>query len=144
MMAKKFVVISAFVALSLGFVGVALALNPYSNGTVYFDENGQVVGQQVLTCDGQASHGGNTHTTYHVSTSVYCGWGGCCTPGEPCSGLPKCPGAPNYIVPDTYITEYVLPSFESIQQACALMGSQCEVPPERMLDKGWTWSYGWN
>lgn len=128
-------------SMALAFSANALAFNPYTNGVVYFDENGQVVGQQVLTCEGRQWHGGNIHTAYHVSTHALCGWP-CPPPGNQ-TQPDHCPQPSNSIVPGTLVIQYVLPSFETIQQACSLMDGQCEVPPERMLGNGWTWLGGW-
>jgi hypothetical protein len=141
MLTKKLILAATVAALSVGSIGTALAFNPYTNGTVYFDENGQVVGQQVLSCDSTSWHGGNIHTAYHVSTSALCGFG--CPPRTDPSKPNTCPTPPTYIVPGTIVTAYVLPSFETIQQACSLMEDQCTVPPARLLDRGWTWTPGW-
>lgn len=108
-------------------------MSPYTIGKFFFNENGQIVGQSVDTCQAQQYNGGNTHTAYFVMTQVYCGVGGC-------NINPKQPGCDvEYIVPDTYITEYTLPGFETIQEACGQMEGQCHLPPYRIMNLGWTW-----
>ncbi len=72
--------------------GTAFALNPSAVSKFYFDEDGQLVGQSLLTSAPQESHGGNVHTAYYVSVAVSCARP---TPPPPIEGpVPGCiPGS---------------------------------------------------
>lgn len=111
---------------SLGIVGTANALAQNSTSIKYFDENGNIVGQFIRLCDALTYHGGNTHTAYTITEEVNCG----ANPGL------------HYIVPGTIITSYTLPGFLPISTACGI--AECEpvgvAEPDRLLDKGWTWT----
>ena len=110
----------------MGVVGNAHALAQNSTSIKYFDENGAIVGQFIRLCNALTYHGGNTHTAYSITEETNCG-------GNP--GL-------HYIVPNTIITRYTLPGFLPIGTACG--PAECEpagvAEPERLLDKGWTWT----
>lgn len=135
MYAQKLALIAVVLATGcFGVIGIGNAMSPDTIGKFFFNENGQLVGQSVDTCSAQQYNGGNTHTAYFVMTDVYCGIGGC----KDNPNLPQCPW-PEPIVPDTYITEYTLPGFETIQEACAQMEGQCHLPPSRIMNLGWTW-----
>jgi hypothetical protein len=124
-MSLKAIVIAA----GLMVVGIAHAVTPHSNSVKYFDENGTVVGQQILLCNNSAYHAGNIHTAYMIREATTCGDG----------------QQTSYIVPDSIITSYTLPGSVTIGYACTV--AECEpglaAEPERLLDKGWTWAYGW-
>lgn len=116
-----------FIAASfLGVVGTANALAQNATSIKYFDENGAIVGQFIRLCDALTYHAGNTNTAYTITEAVNCG---------------QNPGL-HYIVPNTIITGYTLPGFLPISTACGI--AECEplgvAEPERLNDKGWTWT----
>jgi hypothetical protein len=128
---KKFV--AAGFALSMFVAGAASALPIYNQSTKFFDENGVLVGQRENTCNNKQTHGGNVHTAYYIEEAILCdGAGG------------QSPPTPNYIVPGTLITRYVLPASLNITVACSI--AQCEDPTAPMIslleNQGWTWSFG--
>ena len=117
----------AFAAFPLiGVVGNAYALSPNTTSIKYFDESGAIVGQFIRLCNALTYHAGNTHTAYSITEEVNCG---------------SNPGL-RYIVPNTIITSYTLPGFLPISTACSI--AECEplgvAEPERLTDKGWTWT----
>lgn len=120
----------AVIALPLfAFASTAHALSQNSTSNKYFDENGVLVGQQILLCNAMAYHAGNVHTAYTITESVACG---------------KNPPL-EYIVPGTIITAYTLPGGLSISNACG--PAECapagSAEPQRLTDKGWTWLNSW-
>lgn len=179
MLIKRGVSLAIISAFCISSIRLALAMSPNTNSTFYFDENGQLVGQSILMCNGTAEHGGNVHTAYYIETSVSCGFP---TPAPPAYGptpycVPGskgcsceqiqgstsgyyCPtgstnatvapdllsggggGGQDYIVAGAYIVAYVLPSFETVPDACSQI-QQCQKPPERILNLGWTWYVGY-
>lgn len=98
----------------------------------YFDESGQVVGQQITTCSlSRSAHYGNIHTAYHISESAPC------TLGQESHPAP--------IVPGTRVTAYTLPGFLSIQEAC--VRAVCASKEATELDYIFPYSeyeLGWN
>lgn len=108
------------------FAGSAHALAQNATSVKYFDENGAVVGQFIRLCSALTYQGGNTHTAYSITEETACG---------------KNP-TPDYIVPNSIITNYVLPGFLPITTACA--AAQCEPKgvrePRRLTTFGWTWT----
>ncbi|GAA0899815.1 hypothetical protein KR767_20030 [Luteibacter anthropi] len=125
LMLKGFMI--AIVA-SACFAGAAEARPPNSQSVKYFDEGGNVVGQQYLLCDGRARHGGNIHTAYTITEVVVCS-----NPNED----------PGWIVPGNIVTAYTLPSNVTIQSAC--LTASCEgrgVPEVQNLGR-WPYSVGW-
>jgi hypothetical protein len=123
---------ASLVLLGVGLciAGAANALPIYNTSMKFFDENGVLVGQQANACNGTRAHAGNVHTAYYVEEEILCGGAG----GES-------PPTPNYIVPGTLVTRYILPASLNITTACSI--AECEDPtmPEIQLltDKGWTW-----
>ncbi|MBT2116619.1 hypothetical protein KK141_06630 [Dyella sp. LX-66] len=120
----------AMIALPLfGTVGTAHALSQNTVSNKFFDENGVLVGQQILLCNALAYHAGNIHTAYTITESVACS---------------KNPPL-DYIVPGTIITAYTLPGALSISSACGQAECAPAGAPEplRITDKGWTWQNFW-
>ena len=140
MLNKK--ILTAFVAASLlvGSIGLASAATLDTSTVIYYSESGQIVGQQILLCDNVAEHAGNIHTAYQVTIGVLCNLGSPWLPPYPPGG----PAGPHYIVPQTYITNYVLPASETIQEACGEILGGCESAPNRQLNQGWTLENGWD
>lgn len=136
-MKQKLIEVALSAPLTFGVASVAHAGPEYANSYIYFDENGQVVGQQILLCgDWGSQHAGNIHTAYYIEEESAC--------------QDQVPGGnpfpePTYIAPPTDVVDYVLPSFETIQQACQLIGGcpEEDLPPKRLLNQGWTWYTGW-
>ena len=134
MLSRRTVSLAVFSALSFGVMGVALATTPYSTSTCYFDENGNLVGESILTCTPYSEHGGNVHTAYSVTATVTC---------YPCNPkVQHCPDPPDYIAPPTHVTDYTLPSFETLSEACKQMEGNCGIPAV-ITNKGWTWTVGY-
>ena len=68
--------LTKFALLALPFLfaaGNAHALAQNSTSNKYFDENGNLVGQQIRLCLAQTYHAGNIHTAYVITEEVPCG-----------------------------------------------------------------------
>lgn len=120
----------ALIALPFLFVaGNAHALSPNATSNKYFDENGNLVGQQIRICTAQSYHAGNVHTAYVITEETACG-------SNP---------SLDYVVPGTIITSYTLPGSQTISNACGIAecAAQGVAEPSRLLNKGWTWLNSW-
>ncbi|UPG87408.1 hypothetical protein L2Y94_08660 [Luteibacter aegosomatis] len=110
-----------------GFSGAAKAVPPASRSVKYFDEFGNLVGQQYLLCSGIAKHGGNIHTAYHIEEATSCPSG----------------GDEGWIVPGKIVVAYTLPSSLTIDAACSIASCQGSYVPEVNVLGLWPYSVGY-
>lgn len=110
--------------LACGMV-TANATTPYAHAYTYFNSSGQVVGGEVLFCNGGSYHTGTLNTQYGVFAEASCTLP--CKPsgylGGPCGGPYKMPV--DSIVPGTGVVQYVLPGIMTIDDACLNEHAQC-------------------
>jgi hypothetical protein len=64
--------ISFFVVAIMAWVGDAHAARAYSFNDVYFNEQGEVVGQDMIGCSNFHWRGGDVNAPYHLTVEVNC------------------------------------------------------------------------
>lgn len=109
----------------VGVAGEARAARASSYNDVYFDAQGQIVGQDLIGCSNAHWRGGNTSAPYKLSVEVNC------------DGSPReCPGWLSVCATDWSKTiEYSLypvPAPLSLDQACAA-APVCDSPEPNVL-----------
>lgn len=108
--------------------GAASALPPKSQSVKYFDESGNLVGQQYRLCSGISAHGGNVHTAYTITEETSCN-------GTPLSD--------EWIIPGKIVTGYVLPATTNITSACNIAHCEGDYVPEVQNLGLWPYTPGW-
>lgn len=93
--------------------GSVAAATSQAHSTTYFDESGNIVGQQILLCSNLGGAYGNIHTAYTITQYASC-------------TVPFGTTHPASIVAGTHVTSYTLPGFLSIQTACSYLPCQDE------------------